>query len=576
MSDVPAAAIGSSGGRGRVSFAAPADTRRGYQPPPAAIPRYRGSDAADDDDDSGFADHSDPRDRADHAQHLLESISAALGPRESSHPSASSTPPQPQESFTLGRDDTIDRIVAEHRQHNNANDGENPRRAGRQPLHRQPSINLAAEDSLLGYPPQAQNQRRQQPRGQMMSSDDDDNDLGPSTGGGGGANHHHHQQPLLGPNHQHQAPPATAAAAPYRRSPFVEYWESEKGKTTARRAGIGCVGLLGFVLVLLLLLSLTPVERQRWGVRYNPNTGRILSERAVGNGNWFWSPVSKALEFPATWESMCFSLEDLEIAVNSGQVIRVEACLRFKLDPVGLVPMIRRYGFNFRTAIRAVARDRIKNAAPGFTFEQYVTDRDAVTDGLHAAVGAGLLAAGIDVTLPRPGFILGFVELPRPVLLLNQDVFYQSEIRIRNEFEKQAAIVRLATQTNVTRIDAAATATRAGAEATRTQLRAVAAHRGTAQLRSETGRLVKALAGRLGVATAAGHGALAEYSLLLAAVEGTVSTISPTPVEDAAAANAANATASGNNTSGETASAYARSFTLLDGDAAALGMTPLV
>jgi hypothetical protein len=356
------------------------------------------------------------------------------------------------------------------------------------------------------------------------------------------------------------------------RNPFD--WERYAPVLLVAGAALLFIALL--LLIVLIATSFTPVDRQHLGVRYNPHTGRIDDSEVFENGHHFWSPAARALQYPSTWRRVQLSRQELEVAVTSGQVLRLACEFRYSFKKSTLIPIVRTFSTLEEKAVRAAAIGALKNAAPGFTFEQYVTDRDAVTDGLHAAVGAGLLAAGIDVTLPRPGFILGFVELPATVLALNQAVFFQAEAQIRNEFEKQAAIVRLATQTNESLINATAEAVRAGAEATRTQLRAVAAHRGTAQLRSETGRLVKALAGRLGVATAAGHGALAEYSLLLAAVEGTVSTISPTPVEDAAAANAANATASGNNTSGETASAYARSFTLLDGDAAALGMTPLV
>uniref|UniRef100_A0A7S1L2T8 Uncharacterized protein n=1 Tax=Neobodo designis TaxID=312471 RepID=A0A7S1L2T8_NEODS len=123
------------------------------------------------------------------------------------------------------------------------------------------------------------------------------------------------------------------------------------------------------------------------------------------------------------------------------------------------------------------------------------------------------------------------------------------------------------TRTNETRINATASAVSANATSVAGRLRAVAAHSGTAQLRSETGRLVKALASRLNVTTSAGHEALAEYSLLLAAVEGTVSEISADPT-------GANATSASSDDA--TASAVPRGFHLLDTAGGEIGVTPLI
>ena len=338
--------------------------------------------------------------------------------------------------------------------------------------------------------------------------------------------------------------------------------EERRRKLTA----CGLVSAAAFVFIALLLMivliatSYTPVDRQHYGIRYSSSTGRIDDTEVYSNGHYFWSPTSHALQFPSTWRRVQLSRSDLEVAVSSGQVLRLACEFRYQFKKSSLVHILRTFGTGEEQAVRATAIGALKNAAPGFTFEQYVTNRDAVTDGLQAAVIAGLLAVGIDVNVPRPGFILGFVELPSTVLALNQDVFFQTETRIRNEFEKQSAIVRLATRTNETRINATASAVAANATAVAGRMRAVAAHSGTAQLRSETGRLVKALAGRLNVNTAAGHEALAEYSLLLAATEGTVATITP------------NSAASSPH--------VGRSITILDsggdGRSGAFGVTPVV
>ena len=224
---------------------------------------------------------------------------------------------------------------------------------------------------------------------------------------------------------------------------------------------------------------------------------------------------------------MTLSRDELEVAVSSGQVLRISVDLRYAYVSSNLVRIVRTFGEHQEQLLRSAVIGSLKNAAPLYTFEQYVTDRRGVTAGLHAAVTAYLQQIGLDVNVPRAGFVLGLVELPRTVLNLSQQVFFQSETRLRQEFARQAARARLATAANVSRINATAAEVRGAAAAVLDRMQRVAAHRGTSQLRAEVGRMLKALAQRLGVATAAGHEALASFSLYLSVFEGGTVGISP-------------------------------------------------
>jgi hypothetical protein len=309
------------------------------------------------------------------------------------------------------------------------------------------------------------------------------------------------------------------------------FYRSEKCRIVGGAAAL----VIGIVLMCILIpLSAVGVERQHFAFRWNKRS-TVDTKTVYGSGVHWWGPSYKAIAYPSTYHRHCFDQDrDLLIAVEGGQVIEIDLCFHFALKKDSLSMIFRSFGQNYQRAIAAIARNAITNTAPSFSLNDYVNRRENVTAGFYAAIVRELEAASINVTVPTWGVFLGYIELPDPVLDRNREIFFNTELMVRNTNAKAAKIQRLVTNTSVLLVQSNATRLQAEAQAVKDRMKATAALRGTSQLRSQVGAVLVDMARRLNMTTRIGVQQLAQYSLFLAALDGS-STIIKTSADGGSA-----------------------------------------
>jgi hypothetical protein len=300
------------------------------------------------------------------------------------------------------------------------------------------------------------------------------------------------------------------------------FYRSEKFRIVGGAAAL----VIGIVLMCILIpLSAVGVERQHFAFRWN-RRNTVDTKTVYGSGVHWWGPSYKAIAYPSTYHRHCFDQDrDLLIAVEGGQVIEIDLCFHFALKKDSLSMIFRSFGQNYQRAIAAIARNAITNTAPSFSLNDYVNRRENVTAGFHAAIVRELEAASINVTVPTWGVFLGYIELPGPVLDRNREIFFNTELMVRNTNAKAAKIQRLITNTSVLLVQSNATRLQAEAQAVKDRMKATAALRGTSQLRSQVGAVLVDMARRLNITSANGRRLLTEYTLFLAAADGSTTSI---------------------------------------------------
>eukprot|EP01006_Ploeotia_vitrea_P047917 TRINITY_DN67176_c11_g9_i1.p1 TRINITY_DN67176_c11_g9~~TRINITY_DN67176_c11_g9_i1.p1 ORF type:complete len:310 (-),score=13.40 TRINITY_DN67176_c11_g9_i1:258-1187(-) len=218
----------------------------------------------------------------------------------------------------------------------------------------------------------------------------------------------------------------------------------DAGKGIATAVGVlCCIGCL--LLVILLPLSFQYVERNTWAFKRNSLTNDVDTDTVYEAGRYFWGVGRGTVSFPSTFQHIEFvGKEGLTVFTETGLELLLDVSFQYRLQRDNLDKLFSDFGRAYTAQIENVARASLRNEAPQFSIEQYITDRSAVVGTLHAGLARALSEIYVDV--PEDKFQLRRVVLPGQVRDKFLHTFVQNEINQEKAAKAKADLIRKQTE----------------------------------------------------------------------------------------------------------------------------------
>lgn len=230
-------------------------------------------------------------------------------------------------------------------------------------------------------------------------------------------------------------------------------------------------GLAVFLLAsAIVVLSVVPesfayVEYDQWAFRKDTIENSVDTGRVYGNGRYAWGTQYDPLTFPRPYQRA-----DLKLAIFPSQGLEFEIGVTFwyRLRPDQLPQFFSKFGVSFQGQIASRANAKIKNAAPLFPIEEFITNREHIADALHHALETEMNSIYIEA--PRHLFFLTDINIPATIRERDLDAAVIREKNKEEQNHQRALQITAETQRMVQEISSNITFTAASANAKRVQL----------------------------------------------------------------------------------------------------------
>lgn len=203
--------------------------------------------------------------------------------------------------------------------------------------------------------------------------------------------------------------------------------------------GIGCI-----LILILVPLSFQYVEWDERAFKKDNPSSKVYTDKVYKNGRYFWGITKGVVTFPAQYIQEDITLS---IASSNGQEFTIDIIFYWRARDEALESLYRQYAQTIENQVEIRAQSLIKNQAPLFSIDDYITQRAQVEDGLFQSLYTELDNLGID--MPRSTFHLKYVNIPTTIINLNLDAAIQIQTNQKRIFEQRVAQEAALTQTMV-------------------------------------------------------------------------------------------------------------------------------
>lgn len=203
------------------------------------------------------------------------------------------------------------------------------------------------------------------------------------------------------------------------------------------------IGLL--LLVILLPLSFHGVDYNQYAFKRNTISQNIDWSTVYSNGNWFWGVGYTSFVFPKTLIQV--NLVNLSIIPTSGLEFFLNATFFYRLN--GTADALHNLFQNFGTTgyndqVTKLVIGDIKNAAPIFTVDDYLSRRFYVEDELESIIRPTL--AQNNIILDEGMFFLLSMQFPDRVLGKYLQTGVQAQQTTTAMYEQNQTLIEQETQ----------------------------------------------------------------------------------------------------------------------------------
>jgi len=190
-------------------------------------------------------------------------------------------------------------------------------------------------------------------------------------------------------------------------------------------------------LIIVLSLSFQYVEHYELALKKNSHTNKVSLDEVYDNGRYCWGPSYKTMPFPALWERLDVKAH---ISNTEGVSTLAQFTLFYQLQLEGLLDLYKKYDLRYATMLESQTQAEIKNKGITYPFEDFLTEREEVTEGVAEAVKELIERKFPGVKVEMSKFFLGEVKIDSEDLMRN---YLQKAIALENnsqkEFEKDLA-----------------------------------------------------------------------------------------------------------------------------------------
>jgi regulator of protease activity HflC (stomatin/prohibitin superfamily) len=191
------------------------------------------------------------------------------------------------------------------------------------------------------------------------------------------------------------------------------------------------------LLLVLLPLSFSYVEYDEYALKKHTVENTVETDSTYDVGRYYWGVDRTALPFSRHFQKVT---ETFSIFPTNGLEFDVDVVFWYRIQKENLGQLYKAFGTSFDSQVRNRANAKIKNVAPTFALDDYITNRPLITTTLHAGLVPDL--NNIYMDLPADKFYLANVEIPAEVKQKDLDAAVQSQRNIEEQNHQLAALVR--------------------------------------------------------------------------------------------------------------------------------------
>ena len=249
-----------------------------------------------------------------------------------------------------------------------------------------------------------------------------------------------------------------------RAKPMGIYSRESIDRRASCYGQLACWGFIGTLLsVILLPLGFSKVEYYQGCLKTQKSTRKVDRNRVWKTGNHLIGPDYEFRCFPIAAQNF-----DQRLAVwtkssttDAGSSVTLDISFQYALDPTKLGELYDLVTLDFDSLISTNSIDAIRNTAPLFGVDQYLTERTFI----ESVFAANVSVAIADLYASVVAMELRDVQLEDDYQAARLAAAIQDESNSKEDYIQQATLVREQTEVEVVEIENDARTVEAGAEA---------------------------------------------------------------------------------------------------------------
>jgi len=277
-----------------------------------------------------------------------------------------------------------------------------------------------------------------------------------------------------------------------------------------------CAGIIlsigAFLIILLVPLSFSKVEFYQSGLVTQKSTGQVDRSNVYGTGNHFIGPdyTFRTFVTSANFYSSELSAWTASNDEDAGSTVTMGINFQYILRKGNLGELYNKVALNYNPLILAKTTDAIKNTAPLFSVDDFLSNRAGISEVFRANISNAINEVYADII----GFQLNMIGFEDEYRSSRLNAAIQIESNALEDYVQEATIVRASTGVDVLRIENNASRILAQAEADAQFIVAESEYEATATVENARNNGLKLLFDELSLETEA-HKASLDYILTL-------------------------------------------------------------
>lgn len=186
-----------------------------------------------------------------------------------------------------------------------------------------------------------------------------------------------------------------------------------------------CGGIFLVVGMIILILSFNYVEYNEYVFKkYNLNN-KVYMDMVYENGRYLWGPDHKKISFPRDYQ--CVDFEQLSITDSDGKELFLEISFYYRVQKNNLNKLYNQYGNNIHLTVKSKTESVLKNTAPLYSTEDYLTKREEISFVMNKNITETLELMWLDVETNK-------LNLKRVQMSNNvQEKYLEAAIKVEEE-----------------------------------------------------------------------------------------------------------------------------------------------
>lgn len=228
------------------------------------------------------------------------------------------------------------------------------------------------------------------------------------------------------------------------------------------RAMCGCLGLIAFISMLLLVILLPPslsyIRYNQYAFKKNTISNFVDQSQVYENGRHFWGLFQEPVLFPKTFQRVSFNGNDLMVFSRGSQEgetgleFALECDVFYRLGKENISDIYTKFANTYQDRFVDAIRASVKNSAPNYQVDEYITHRHIIEEAIAQELNHDL--ADLHFGIENWKFMLRRTVFPSKI----RDIFLKTSVQELNNdksvLEQEVLLIKKETEEQVQEIQA--------------------------------------------------------------------------------------------------------------------------